>query len=300
MNMPVELRNPSTRFDSWHPSTGGRRLAAQAEALCRAVAPDVSGGPLYVVLHADSPPELRIADGPAGITTRHLDLILRPTLERLGRWRGRGPAMIVDPTAVSEALAHRDWSSRRRAFASAFFGIVLHELAHILDVGLIGGPEPKPDLVVFARLSLAAELNGTTSPTNGPNAPIPWRWHEWRFIRTALHLAHRASALWPGMLPTCVFDAADYGLTPTWSYVTALADEPARMAGCDFATILATPPPADFAALWRADFLRWLSQTPMTDEILRTLAACERRIFIPTVAQEAPRERQGSPCCQNC
>ncbi|MCK6485903.1 MAG: hypothetical protein L6R00_17385 [Phycisphaerae bacterium] len=93
-----------------------KRLAAHAEALCRAVAPDVAGNPLYVVLQADLPPELRVANGPAGLTTRHLDLILRPTLERLRRWRGRGPAMIVDPTAISEALAHRDWSSRRRAF----------------------------------------------------------------------------------------------------------------------------------------------------------------------------------------
>lgn len=277
-----------------------KRLAAEAEAMCRAVAPDVVDGPLYVVLHADLPTELRCGDGPAGCTTRHLDLILRPTLERLGRWRGRGPAMFVDPTAISESLAYRDWSSRRRAFMPIFLGTVLHELAHILDADLTSGPEPDPALVVFAGLALAAEMNGTNPPTNGPAAAIPWRWHEWRFIRTALHLAHRASVLGTGVLPTCVFDAADYGLSPTWSYVTALAGEPQRMAECDFATILATPPPADFAALWRADFLRWLSQTPMTDEVSMALAAGERRIFIPKTAQDAPPERQGSLCCQNC
>lgn len=277
-----------------------KRIAAHAEALCRAVAPDVANGPLYVMLHADLPARLRFGDGPAGLTTRHLDLILRPTLERLGRWRGRGPAMIIDPTAVSEALAHRDWSSRRRAFAPAMLGVVLHELAHILDADLTSRPEPESDLVVFAGMALAAELNGTTAPTNGPSAPIPWRWHEWRFIRTAVHLAHRASTTETRILPTDVFDAAEYGLSSTWQYVTALGKEPARLAACHFATINATPPPAALAELWRADFLRWLSQTPMTDELSRTFAACERRVFIPKTAQDAPKERQGSLFCQNC
>jgi hypothetical protein len=275
-------------------------LAAQAEALCRAVAPEVASGPLYIVLHADLPPELRVPNGPAGLTTRHLDLILRPTQERLGRWRGRGPAMIVDPTAISEAVAHRDWSSRRRAFAPAMLGVVLHELAHILDAELMNVTEPEPELVMFARLSLAAELNGVTAPTNGPAAPIPWQRHEWRFIRTALHLAHRATTVGTRVFATDVFDATEYGLSSTWQYVTALGDEPERLAACDFAAIQATPPPAAFAELWRADFLRWLSQAQPNDEITRTLAACGRRIFITMVAQEAPPERQGSLCCQNC
>lgn len=272
-----------------------KRLATHAEALCRAVAPDLAGRPLYVVLHADLPAELRVANGPAGLTTRHLDLILKPTLERLGRWRGRGAAMIVDPTAIAEALAHRDWSSRRRAFAPAIMGVVLHELAHILDADLSGGPEPEPDLVVFAGLALAAELNGTTPPTNGPAATIPWQRHEWRFIHTALHLAHRAAATGTRMFATDVFDAAEYGLSPTLQYVKALGDEPERLAACDFATIRATPPPPAFADLWRADFLCWLSEVQPNDELSMTLAACGRRIFIPKVAQEAP-ERQGSLC----
>lgn len=221
-----------------------RRLAPQAEALCRAVAPDVAGGPVYAVLHADLPADLRTADGPAGMTTRHLDLILRPTLEKLGRWRGRGPTMAVDPAAVASALACRTRTARRWHFAPTFLGIVLHELAHILDAGLIGGPEPPASLVTFAALALKAELDGVTAPTNGPAATIPWRRHEAPFIRIVLHLAHRARVCGAWLFAEDLFDAVEYSLSPTRRYAAALGDEPGRLAGCAFANIRATPQPA--------------------------------------------------------
>ncbi len=273
-----------------------RRLAAQAEALCRAVAPDVAGGPLYVIPHADLPSELRMSDGLEGFTTRYLDLILRPTLEQLGRWRGRGPAMVVNPEAIASDLAERGRPARRRCFAPTFLGDVLHELAHILDAGMIGEPEPPANLVTFAALALKAELDGVTAPTNGPSATIPWRCHEAAFIRIALHLAHRARAFGTWLQSEDVFDAVEYDLSPTRRYAEALGDEPARLAGCPFANIQAMPQPAAFAELWQADVLRWKSHTPATEELSRTLAACERHIFIPKAAQEAPEGRHGSLC----
>jgi len=45
-----------------------RRLCAKAETLCRAVAPDVAQGPLYVVLRSDLPPEYRAGEGFEGCT----------------------------------------------------------------------------------------------------------------------------------------------------------------------------------------------------------------------------------------
>lgn len=53
-----------------------KRLAAQAEALCRVVAPDVARGSVNVALRSELPAELRMGEGPLGLTTRHLDLIL--------------------------------------------------------------------------------------------------------------------------------------------------------------------------------------------------------------------------------
>jgi hypothetical protein len=273
-----------------------RRLAARAEALCRTVAPDLAGGPLYVVLAADLPSELRWPDRLEGLTTRHLDLILRPTLERLGRWRGRGPAMVLSPQAIAADLAELGRPARRRCFAPTFFGIVLHELAHILDAGLIGEPEPPASLVTFAALALKAELAGEIKPTNGPSATIPWRRHEAPFIRLALHLAHRARACGVWLQSADVFDAGEYGLSPTYHYTLALSDEPARLAGCPLADVRTTPSPAAFVELWQADVQRWKPQTAASEELSETLAACERRIPIPQGGAGSAARRQGSPC----
>jgi hypothetical protein len=45
-----------------------RRICAEAEALCRVVAPDVATGPFYVVLRTDLISEYRADDGADGCT----------------------------------------------------------------------------------------------------------------------------------------------------------------------------------------------------------------------------------------
>lgn len=95
----------------------GRRLTALAEAICRVLAPDVATGAFYVVLRPDLPPEYQGGEGgPLALTSRHLDLMLRPTLERQRRWRGRGPAILLDPVAIATDAARRPRASRRRVF----------------------------------------------------------------------------------------------------------------------------------------------------------------------------------------
>jgi len=78
-----------------------------------------------------------------GCTLRHLDLILQPVLERLGRWHGRAPAMLLDPKSIASGSAHRPVTSRRRVFAANALGVVLHELAHVIDAGP-AEPRPQP------------------------------------------------------------------------------------------------------------------------------------------------------------
>jgi len=277
-----------------------KNLAAQAERLCRDLAPDTAHGAFYVVLRPDLPPEYQGGHGGAlAITSRHLDLMLRPTLERQRRWRGRGPAILLDPVAIAADARHRPRPSRRRVFPPVAMGVVLHELAHIID----GGPrddefEPDPGLIQFARLSLAADLTGTEAPTNGPGATAPWRGHEWPFIRIAMHLAQRAAELGADVSARDVFDARDYELSPTHRYVAAVGDERERLAGRCITTINNSSPPAALVALWQADVSAWKSRHVTTDESSMTLAACERRIFNPTVAQDANHqaERNGSRC----
>lgn len=276
----------ATRTPKW--PAGGRRLAAQAEVLCHAVAPDVATGPFYVVLRGDLPPEYQGGeDGPLALTSRHLDLMLRPTLERQRRWRGRGPAMLLDPVAIAADAGHRPRTSRRRVFPAEATGVVLHELAHIVVAGARDDSEPDPTLIQFGRLSLAADLTGTEAPTNGPGAIVPWRGHEWPFIRVALHLAHRTAGLGTDVTASNVFDARDYELSPTCRYVAVLGDEPERLAGTPITTVGKMPPPDAFVELWQADVRAWKSRHAVTDEPSMALAACGRRIFQPTAAQEA-------------
>lgn len=267
----------------------GRRLAAQAEALCRRVAPDVATGPFYGVLRPDLPPEYQGGkDGPLALTSRHLDLMLRPTLERQRRWRGRGPAILLDPVAIAADAAARPRASRRRVFPVVAMGVVLHELAHVIDAGPRDDKvEPDPDLIQFGRLTLAADLTGIEPPTNGPGAAVPWRGHEWPFIRIALHLAHRAAEMGAPVTAGDVFDARDYELSATFRYVAALGDDPERLAGRPIAMIGQVPPPAAFVELWQADVRAWMSQHEITDELSMTFAACGRRISIPSAAQHA-------------
>ncbi len=229
-----------------------KRLCAEAERLCRAVAPDVAQGPLYIVLRSDLPPEYRSGDGPEGRTVRHLDLIMRPVLERLGRWSGRGPAMIIDPQRIAAGSMHRPRPSRRRVFRPSAMGVVLHELAHILNLGP-DDSNPPAGLILAGRRLLAIELSGLGVPTNGPGAAVPWRWHEWGFIRTVLHLRYRAELLGVKLSPTDVFIASDYELSSTWRYLSALGDEPARLTDHDFARISAISPPSVFVEQWEAD-----------------------------------------------
>jgi hypothetical protein len=253
-----------TRPLTW--PVGGRGLAAQAEALARRVAPDVAHGPFYVVLRPDLPPEYQGGDGgPLALTSRHLDLMLRPTLERQRRWRGRGPAILLDPVAIAADAEHRVQPARRRVFPAVAMGLVPHELAHIIDFGPRGDAEPDPNLIQFGRLSLAADLTGVEAPTNGPGATVPWRGHEWSFIRIALHLAHRAAGLGVDVTASDVFDGRDYEMSPTHRYVAALGDELERLAGTPITTVGKMPPPDAFVALWEADVRGWVSQHAITD-----------------------------------
>lgn len=249
-----------------------KRLCAEAERLCRAVAPDVAPAPLYIVLRSALPSEYRSGDGPEGCTVRHLDLILRPVLERLGRWHGRGPAMIIDPKRIAAGSLHRPRPSRRRVFRPSAMGVVLHELAHLVNIGP-DEADPPAELIAAGRDLLAAELSGIKGPTNGPGAAVAWRWHEWSFIRTALHLTHRAALLGIELMPPDVFDASDYGLSSTWRYLATLGDEPARLADYDFAALNVIPPPDGFAELWEADVQSWLSRFVTADERSDGLAA---------------------------
>lgn len=268
------------RTPTW--PVGGRALAGQAVALARRVAPDVATGPFYVVLRPDLPAEYQGGDGGAlALTSRYLDLMLRPTLERQRRWRGRGPAILLDAAEIAAYSAVRIRSARRRAFPVVATGVVLHELAHIVNAGPRDDAEPDAGLVQFGRLVLAADLTGKIDATNGPNAVVPWHGHEAPFIRIAMHLVYRADALGYDVTTVGVFDAEMYGLSPTYHYVAALGDEPKRLAVRPITTIGRVPPPPAFTELWDADVRAWSAKPTKPDGVSAALATGDRRNLIP-------------------
>jgi hypothetical protein len=147
-----------------------RRLCADAEALCRAAAPDAAHRPFYVILRSNLPPEYQGSDGGAlAATSRHMDPILRPTLALQRRLCGRGPAILLDSEAIIADIATRRRSAHRLVFASLALSVVLHEPAHIIHAGPREDAEVEPSLIEFGRLLLAADLRGTEQPANGPS-----------------------------------------------------------------------------------------------------------------------------------
>lgn len=107
--------------------------------------------------------------------------MLRPTLERQRRWRGRGPAILLDAAEIAAHSGRRIRIARQRAFLVVATGVVLHELAHIFNASPRDDAEPDAGFVQFGRLVLAADLTGKIDATNGPDASLPWHGHDASF-----------------------------------------------------------------------------------------------------------------------
>ena len=151
-----------------------------------------------------------------------------------------------------------DGQPDRADVESAFCGIVLHELAHILmrPVPFKPRPDAEPAQIVFESLVIGHAV--ATEPPLSAQVAAVCRPRS-RFIRVALHLRHRADRA--GMLVPMFFFCAgnQYGLSPPNRYREALSDEPDRLAGLSIREILATPYPKTFWRLWTTDLAHWLS-----------------------------------------
>lgn len=258
-----------------------RHLCKQAETLCRAIAPELCGNQLYVVLMGHLPESF----GPGvrrlgGLTTPHLCNILQPELEQSGRWRGRGPGFILAPATIASSTKHNRRATRKRAFVAAFFACVIHELAHATDTDCfdeVFAEQPSPEHIAIERNAIAAYA------MTAKDCDSALRWHEWSFIRAAMHLTYRARKAGADVYPGTVFEASVYGLSPAYEYASALGDEPERMADCNFAEIEEVSPPRAFADLWRRDLLKLLLPVTSRDDLKQKLSAYDRRrLFIPT------------------
>jgi hypothetical protein len=215
-------------------------LSQYADTLRRADPEDFGHLPLYLVDRADVP-DLAWPGDAGGFTSEFLDVDLQPHLTAISAWAGRGYAMCLDLPQFPDP--------------DSVLAIVIHEAAHWLLQ-----PEPtEAYLDSLADLCRAVgwredvepmwsffKSHGDAPPVGPP--PPPWDNHDSAFVRGALHLRYRLQP----MLPLAV--AGDrYGLSPLFAYYFRLSDELLAHPTGSIRSILATPEPAEFAALFLAD-----------------------------------------------
>ncbi len=218
-------------------------------------------GLLHEMLPLDFPPERACYVLPAFAISREfwegnpafaytncgLDLRLKPQLEEMGEWRGRGFCVVL--------LKALDFVFRLSEAEQT--GLILHEFSHHLD-----------DDIFFQTVGLRADQvenvppKRTPLPTTSEFRKRPWDSHEDRFTRIALHLRHRAALAGWECTPFQLHIAGEnYGMSDPDEYAAALGDEPERRINERILDIIETSAPAAFTGLFEADVRRYYATT---------------------------------------
>jgi hypothetical protein len=217
-------------------------LIDHAETLCRLIAPDLQGHPLYIVPIGTLPAEeFGQSAGCLAFTTPYLDLYVKDHVA----WRGRGPAMVLSERQIADRVRHN-----QQAFRDEVLATIVHEAAHWLE---------RKQLYLEAEHKtperIKTEANITFSGADEVESrPVPARyWHDDTFIRVCAHLSYRATRLGLEVPLASLACGRAYGQYPAGAYLRALGDEPAQMINESFAEIRATAAPEPFTELWRRD-----------------------------------------------
>lgn len=214
-----------------------------AESLCRTIAPrDLADVPLYIVRQSEISSEFGNAEGCDGFTTPSLDLNVRDFLGN--RWCGRGPCMVINDIALLGDCHPDDLDH-------VTLGVVLHELAHILDRDTLYAERTHVDPL---RLKFESLVIADASKRPKPKVEVPTYFgHGESFIRIALHVRHRAFHNHVDVAPSQLCAGRRYGLSHAQRYVEALGDEPERFADRTFREIRSVKPPPEFLSVWADD-----------------------------------------------
>lgn len=164
--------------------------------------------------------------------------------------QGIGMVLNSFPLIHSRDLLSEGFGSVRAAqiLADGYLPTVLHELAHAMATPDTQKALPKPE-AEKAAASFAQDF-AARCEVGAMGGPSGLGVHDHRFIRAAIHLAHRAH-----IAPARVFNSSRYGLSGIEVYAEALGDEAIKLAEASFADILAKPAPEPFLEIWRADYL---------------------------------------------
>ncbi len=235
------------------PQDEDARLLGHAVDVCRRAAPhDLAGLAVYLVPQAGLKRHQR-STGPCGAlgwTSHHLDVELRPQLERAGVWQGRGFAAVIDLERVRARAGCVD------DLRVSLFSVVIHELAHFL---CWPSPSPGYDYPAFRRvLADSLRMARQPSPPTPATPSVPWIDHGMRFTRCGLHLVQRLTKAKVFLSDRqTLFGSEQYGLSGGEAYRHALGYEFWEQRRGSIRAVLDQPLPTAFAELFQRDVERW-------------------------------------------
>lgn len=228
-------------------------ILAKAQSLCRTIAHrDLGVTPLYLLAQSQLP---------IGLGTQHHYAFTHPRADVMYRdhidpWLGRGPCAVVNDIGIAEDYPSED-------LEYAIIGIVLHELAHILDRPALYDERDcdDPDRLQFDAMVL------TDVSQRAARSDLPLYFgHGPTFIRIVIHLAHRATLAGFEIKPAGLFASHRHGLSPIGTYEDALGDEPHRHLDASVRAFVAIAPPIEFTQQWAADMHRYQVRFPKPQE----------------------------------
>jgi hypothetical protein len=205
----------------------------------RHIVPELDGVPLYL-RSAREIPEGHIDRGALAWTGRDQDLILRPTLEASGYWRGRGAAIVVS----------EDWFELTR---NQQHGVLIHEAAHIFQSDRAWLKDPSTFTFMEELLLKPGGIEFVTNAWRNhagvalidPES-LRREQHNAVFVRCGLHIQRRACGMVG--IDDCQLFCSWYSSKDPDGCLKALSGELCK--GGDLWSILKTDPPKEFAALF--------------------------------------------------
>jgi hypothetical protein len=215
------------------------------------------GCPVYICLQsAGAPAPLA---GSYGCTSPTADLLLRPWLESRGRWFGRRPAIFIDDLLLRANVTAEAPADADQLFARWLPTILIHELAHVVHQGVdLAEVTTDTDRRAMALAAFSITVQ------DSPSLP-PWFGHNAEWVRLALHLAHRATALGQPVNVDDLFNGETYGIAEPaeWQYV--LVGEEAALERESIWDLQRFRAPLGFIELWRHCVYRWRVNNPTVE-----------------------------------
>jgi hypothetical protein len=222
-------------------------LSPRVKRICEVLVPSV---PCYVLLPEDSDAIGHLMDGVLAYHLSQNDLQLRPYLEHLGVWCGRGFATVFN----RESFLLRDDADRWQTVES----IVVHELCHWLT----DEATAMQDEQAIASYSLIEEMAYQFAPSEDVKKQRlrkwleqpQWHFHGADFIRVGCH------AYWRLQQAGIVIDwrrmgvaGAAYGLSSFCDYHHSLRDEYDFLANVPLRELVRVLPTTEFVKLFLED-----------------------------------------------